>query len=233
MTNTFIPYRYRLSTGTEDMSNECLKLLLLWKGLPAAGQEDSGFESCSVRQGLGHHLPTVYLIPPQNFSREAPSGPQKVTEPRGSAQLVPSSNLSQYLSFIPPLPHFFSASANHTRRWDPQMEGPRQLQGLPRLLPLLWTPECWRPSAQCSHDPWAEPESSNSSSSYPSKVSGTRGLLGPPRLPASPATLSQEQGSSVGLSAPCCPEKGQAHARGPHSFPPITPHQSPAASPPS
>ena len=55
----------------------------------------------------------------------------------------------------------------------------------------------------------------------------------PPDYPASPATLSQEQGSSVGLSAPCCPEKGQAHAQGPHSFPPITPHQSPAASPPS
>ena len=216
------------------MSNECLKLLLLWKGLPAAGQEDSGFESCSVRQGLGHHLPTVYLIPPQNFSREAPSGPQKVTEPRGSAQLVPSSNLSQYLSFIPPLPHFFSASANHTHRWDPQMEGPRQLQGLPRLLPLLWTPECWRPSAQCSHDPWAWNQ--NHPIHLPLILQRSVGHVGfweAPRLPASPATLSQEQGSSVGLSAPCCPEKGQAHARGPHSFPPITPHQSPAASPPS
>ena len=67
-------------------------------------------------------------------------------------------------------------------------------------------------------------------------IKGGRGAWAsgkPPDCPASHATLSQEQGSSMGLSAPCFPEKGQAHACGPHRFPPITPHQSPAGSPPS
>ena len=96
------------------MSNECLKLLLLWKGLPAAGQEDSGFESCSVRQGLGHHLPTVYTSLLRISPEKHPVDPRKSRSPEAQhswspaatfPSIFPSYHPSPISSLPPPTTH--------------------------------------------------------------------------------------------------------------------------------
>lgn len=108
----------------------------------------------SVRQGLGHHLPSppVYLFPPQRLSREAPRGPQKVTGLRALAQLAPSSGFIP-ASFMPPLPHFLCASPPHM----PLGSSHGRFFAAPRVPQAAATPLTSRVPViftRRSHDPW-------------------------------------------------------------------------------
>ena len=144
MTNTFIPYTYPLSTGTNrGYVRRMFKTASLVEGSPHSRLGGFWFGELFCHIGLGAPPPYCLPHPSSEFLQRSTQWPPGSHGAQRLGTTGPQSNLFQYLSFMPPLPHFLCASPNHTCRWDPQMEGPWQLQGFPRPLLLLWTPECW------------------------------------------------------------------------------------------